>query len=173
MIPIGGSNAVGATGYAYALAEIADQVSRLPHRPTTVVFASSSGGTYAGLLAGTLLRPGAVDLLGVRVDLDPDPETTIAEVAAVTASRLGLRGSFTGADVRLKASYVGEGYGAHTPAADVAIREAWRREGILLDPVYTGKAASGLLDLARRGAFEGRRVVFLHTGGEPSVFARP
>lgn len=171
IIPIGGSNATGAMGYALAFQELAAQLAALPLKSTTLLFASSSGGTYAGLLAGKALTGSDVDLLGIRVDLDPDPENAIVAVASELAERLGLQSRpFRPAEVPLNAEFVGPGYGEPTMETLLAIKLAWKYEGVLLDPVYTGKAMAGLLALAGRGELEGRRAVFLHTGGEPGVF---
>lgn len=171
VIPIGGSNAVGALGYVSGYRELAEQVRELPPCPTCLVFASSSGGTYAGLLAGTALAETAIELLGIRVDDDPDPELAICAVANEITAGLWLDREFDATDVHLDASFVGEGYGLPTEAGREAQKLLWQREGILLDLVYTAKAMAGLITLARSGAFAGRRVVFLHTGGTPGVFS--
>jgi L-cysteate sulfo-lyase len=172
VIPIGGSNAVGAQGYVTGFEELSAQLAALPPRPTRLVFASSSGGTFAGLLAGRALARSDVRLLGIRVDLDADPEVTIAQVASEAAKLRGSNLDVHPSGVDLCSDYVGEGYGIPTEAGMDAIRTLWTKEGILLDPVYTGKAMAGLIDMAMRGAFHEERIVFLHTGGEPSVFAR-
>lgn len=170
VIPIGGSNAVGSMGYAAFFEELAAQLHALPPKPTVLLFPTSSGGTYAGILAGKALTRSEVELLGMRVDHDPEPERIICEVADALAERLGIPDRFTPADAPMNADFVGEGYGQPTDAAHEAMRLLWQEEGVLLDPVYTGKAMSGLLSLARQGAFSGRRVIFLHTGGAPGVF---
>jgi L-cysteate sulfo-lyase len=170
VIPIGGSNAIGSIGYAAFFEELVEQLEALPPKPTILLFPTSSGGTYAGILVGKALMRSSVELLGVRVDLDPNPEQVICEVANALAERLGILGRFTPADVPMNAEFVGGGYGLPTDAAQEAMRLLWQEEGVLLDPVYTGKAMSGLLALARQGALSDRRVIFLHTGGAPGVF---
>ncbi len=165
VIPIGGSNAVGAQGYFDAAIEMADQ---LGGEPALVVFASSSGGTYGGLMAGA--ADTSLDLLGIRVDLDPGSEEDAAHIASQAAGLRGLQHRFNPAEVRLDDRFVGPAYGLATREALEAMRLAWQLEGVLLDPVYTGKAMAGLMGLAAEGSLEGRRVVFLHTGGAPAVF---
>jgi L-cysteate sulfo-lyase len=177
IIPIGGSNAVGAQGYVAGFGEIHDQLKKyerlVGRNPAVLVFATSSGGTFAGLLAGRALKRSKVELLGIRVDRDPGAEATISQVANELAGSMQLDARFDPSEVTLSEEFVGEGYGLATPEGLEALRLLWRTEGILLDPVYTGKAMAALLALAQRGAFEGKRVVFLHTGGGPSVYARP
>jgi L-cysteate sulfo-lyase len=170
-IPIGGSNAIGARAYADAAIETAEQLADLPTRPTRLIFATSSGGTYAGLLAGVATSRAPIALLGIRVDADPGHAETIASIATEVAEAIGMEIHFDPHDVALCSDYVGEGYGISSTAGQDAIRRAWQQEGILLDAVYSAKAMAGLLDLAARGAFAEERVVFVHTGGEPSMFA--
>lgn len=171
VIPIGGSNAIGAQGYVDATAELAAQLAALPPRPTTLLFATSSGGTMAGLLAGRHVAGLDVGVMGIRVDADEGAAEGISFVARDAAQARGFSYGCAPEDVPLVADYVGEGYGIATPECIQAIRQVYRQEGIVLDPVYTGKAMAGLIDLAHKGAFDGRRVVFIHTGGEPSLFA--
>lgn len=171
VIPIGGSNGVGAQGYVEGFRELAAQIAVLPPAPAIVVLATSSGGTYGGLLAGQKMLHSEIELLGFRVDRDPGAEEEVARIAKEATRRLGQELAVSAADARMESGFVGEGYGLPTEVGLNALRLVWRREGILLDQVYTGKAMAGLLELARQGAFEGKRVIFLHTGGEPSVFA--
>lgn len=170
VIPIGGSNAVGAQGYALAFEEIETQLRALPEKPTWLVFATSSGGTYAGLLAGQARTGSSVRLLGIRVDRDPEPERVICDVANALLAQGGISGSLRPSDVLLDADYAGEDYGLPTEEGMAAFRRLWQTEGVLLDPVYTGKAMAGLIARAQRGDFMGARVVFLHTSGAPAVF---
>jgi len=171
VIPIGGSNEVGALGYVLGFQELENQLRTLPSKPTTLVFASSSGGTHAGILAGHALTESHVRLLGMRVDRDPNPERLICSVANALSKQLGLTWEFQESDVSLNSDYVGEDYGVPSEAGVAALRELWGSEGILLDPVYTAKAMAGLIDLAHKGKWSRERVVFLHSGGTPSVFS--
>lgn len=150
-IPLGGSNAIGASAFVEAAKEI-DATD-----PATVVLASSSGGTYAGLMKGFEDSP--IKLIGIRVDRDPDPEKRICEIVE----------GFDPSDVNLNSGFVGEDYAVPTPEGMAAIRLLWQKEGVLLDPVYTGKAMAGLISLLERGELSGR-IIFWHTGGTPSVF---
>lgn len=171
LIPLGGSNAVGAQGYAAGFQELEAQLRDLPPKPTHLIFATSSGGTYAGLLVGKYLTGSTVELLGIRVDDDPDPEVVICAVASELTAMHQKEIRFPVDQVPMNADYVGAGYGVPTEAGTAAMRQLWQTEGILLDPVYTGKAMAGLIGLARQGAFiTGARVIFLHTGGAPGVF---
>jgi D-cysteine desulfhydrase len=171
VIPVGGSNEVGALGYVLGFQEFENQSRSLETGPTTLIFASSSGGTHAGILAGHALTNSHVKLLGMRVDRDPNPERLICSVANALSKGLGLTKQFHESDVVLNSDYVGEGYGVPSEGGVAALKELWGSEGILLDPVYTAKAMAGLMDLARRGEWGGERVVFLHSGGTPSVFS--
>ena len=171
VVPVGGSNAIGAQGYVDAMAELAGQLAALPPRPTTVLFATSSGGTMAGVLAGRHVAGLDVGVMGIRVDADDGAAEGISLLTRDAAQARGASYSCAPGDVPLVADYVGEGYGVASAECIQAIRQVYRQEGIVLDPVYTGKAMAGLIDLAHKGAFDGRRVVFIHTGGEPSLFA--
>jgi D-cysteine desulfhydrase len=171
VIPVGGSNEVGALGYVLGFQEFENQLGSLATRPTSLIFGSSSGGTHAGLLAGHALTNSQVKLLGMRVDRGPNLERLICSVANALSKGLGLTKQFQESDVVLNSDYVGEGYAVPSAAGVAALKELWGSEGILLDPVYTAKAMAGLMDLARKGEWAGGRVVFLHSGGTPSVFS--
>lgn len=168
LIPYGGSNPTGAAGYVAAMEEIAAQ-GQFDH----VVFASSSGGTHAGLAVGAraLNYPGRI--LGISVDEKVDDlKTFVARLASETAAHLGLALRFTPDDICANADYLGGGYGVMGRLEREAIYLAARLEGLLLDPVYTGRAFGGLIDLIRKGTFRrDERVLFLHTGGLPALFA--
>jgi len=170
-IPLGGSNDIGSQGYALAFLELQNQLNKLPHKPTTLIFASSSGGTYAGLLIGKALTGSPVKLVGIKVDLDPKPQEVICSIANALAGRLGISREFEPNDVRLESGHVGEGYGIPTKEALVVLKEVWQSEGILLDPIYTAKAMAGLIDLSIRDEFANERLIFLHTGGSTATFS--
>ena len=170
VIPMGGSNDVGALGYVLGFQELDNQLQTLPEQPTALIFASSSGGTHAGILAGQALTKSSLNPLGIRVDRDPNPEAHICSVANALSKRLGLTKQFRDDDVLLNPDYVGEDYGVPSPEGLNALKELWGLEGVLLDPVYTAKAMAGLIDLARKRKLAKQRVVFLHSGGTPSVF---
>ncbi|MFP3901514.1 MAG: D-cysteine desulfhydrase family protein [Acidimicrobiia bacterium] len=162
-IPIGGASPVGEQGYVRAAREIDDQLDGVG----LVVTADGSGGTHAGLAAGF----GSFDrVLGVDVGARPDLAAALPAKAATAAARAGLPAP-EGAP-RIVGDQVGERYGVPTPAAREALDLAARCEGLVLDPVYTGKALAGLVAAARSGRLPAEgRIVFLHTGGMPALFA--
>ena len=158
-IPFGGSSAIGAQGYADAGRELLDQRPDL----TQVVVAVGSGGTAAGLIH--VLGPGRV--LGVHTGAVPDPEARIADLLA------GMGGPTVdaGPALRLRTEQVGEGYSTLTESVKDALTLAARTEGLILDPVYTGRALAGLVEAVRDGDVRpGERTVFLHSGGLPGLF---
>jgi L-cysteate sulfo-lyase len=172
-IVLGGSDPVGASGYALALEELLGQVRKLGLPLDAIVFASSSGGTQAGLVAGAWALGWDVPLLGISVD-EPEAELRahVAELATRTATHLGRPHTFSPGDIQVNANFLGGGYAVMGDLERNAIRSTAREEGILLDPVYTGRAFGGLLDLIRRGAFEpGGNILFWHTGGTPALYA--
>lgn len=169
-IGVGGSNPTGAWGYTEGFLELDGQLQKLPSKPTTVVFASSSGGTHAGLLAGKVTLSSKTKLLGIRVDSDPGLEKKICSVATGCLRMQGLEHTVSEDEVNLNSNYVGEGYGLPTMKSRDALRRMWHSECILLDLVYTAKAMAGLIDLAQSSAFSGERVIFLHSGGMAAFY---
>ena len=168
-IPYGGSSPLGAAAYAAALQELLAQGPP----PDWIVLASSSGGTQAGLLAGAAWTGYPGRILGISVDR-PSSEfrPAILALAEETAELLPASRSLRLDEVLVLDDYLGQGYAVLSPVEQDAIRLFARLEGVLLDPVYTGRAAGGLIDQARRGRFPpNQRVVFWHTGGTPALFA--
>jgi D-cysteine desulfhydrase family pyridoxal phosphate-dependent enzyme len=168
-VPYGGSSPVGAAAYAFALGELLEQGMH----PDTIVFATSSGGTQAGLVLGKELFGYKGRILGISVD-EPAQQLKnhVADLANQTADLLDVPIRIDPENVNVDDHYLGAGYGIPTPADIEAIRLFAQTEAILLDPVYTGRAAAGLLDLARKGAFKrGEQVLFWHTGGNTALFA--
>ena len=169
-IPVGGSTALGTLGYASCVREFTVQALAAGIRLGHVVSATGSGGTTAGLLLGTrLFMPGA-KVTGVAVDTDPfqDIVPRLAEEAAALLERPLQRekNDFEMVD------HVGPGYAVPNPEDTPYIEELARTEGILLDPVYTGKAFAAMLQLLRKGYFDGEDdLLFLHTGGAAALFA--
>ncbi|MEM9749007.1 MAG: pyridoxal-phosphate dependent enzyme [Actinomycetota bacterium] len=180
-IPIGGSTAVGALGYASAFVELIGQCRNAGLRPRAIVFTSSSGGTHAGLLAGraALISSGAVfrddapDIVAIGVAKGvvlgmPD----VVELANATLDLMRVDVRVDPADVEIDGRWLGPDYGVPTDAGAAAIEWAARSGGWILDPVYSGKGMSGLLGLTGEGRWgSGDDVVFLHTGGWPALFA--
>ncbi len=169
LVPYGGSSATGASAYAFAMQELLEQ----GFRPDWIVFASSSGGTQAGLVLGARLFGYAGKVLGISVDEPAQAlKERVARLASATADFLGEKISFSPQDVLVNDDYLGGGYGVVGEGEREAISLFARQEGLLLDPVYTGRAAAGLVDLIRRGFFPaGESVLFWHTGGVPALFA--
>ncbi|HEX6312691.1 MAG TPA: pyridoxal-phosphate dependent enzyme, partial [Acidimicrobiia bacterium] len=166
-IPIGGASVTGVTAYVGAAAELEAQIGD-GARPDWVVVADGSGGTHAGLLAG--LDP-QTRVLGVDVGTRPDLDDVIPRLAAETAGHAGRATPDTEAVV--DHDHFGSGYGDPTDEAVDAIRWVARLEGIVLDPVYTGKAMAGLIAAVRAGRINAAdTVVFWHTGGAVALFAR-
>jgi D-cysteine desulfhydrase family pyridoxal phosphate-dependent enzyme len=164
-IPVGGASVTGALGYVDAARELAGQ---LDEPVDWIVVADGSGGTHAGLLAG--LEAAGPRVLGIDVGTRPDLDERVPELAAATAAATG-RPAPEG-DVHIDHSRFGPGYGKPTPECREAIRAAARLEGLILDPVYTGKAMAGLIGWIREGRFtESQSVLFWHTGGAPALFA--
>jgi len=173
LIPYGGSSPHGLLGYADAMRECAAQIAPLGGVDAHV-FATSSGGTQAGLLLGAhLTGQPLTSVLGISVDrAAPDLARDVVELATRAAALLGHAWTLDPADVRIDDAYCHAGYAVITDAEREAIRLLARHEGILVDPVYTGRALAGLIDLIRRGAFaRDQRVLFWHTGGATALFA--
>jgi D-cysteine desulfhydrase family pyridoxal phosphate-dependent enzyme len=169
LIPYGGSSPTGIAGYVAAMQEL----SRQDLEFDMIVLASSSGGTQAGLLVGGREVGFKGRILGISVDRQADElQTTVSDLANQTADRLGLGFKFEARDVDVDDRFLGGGYAVVGELERQAVRRFAQLEGILLDPVYTGRAAGGLLRLIEDGEIEsGARVLFWHTGGTPALFA--
>lgn len=172
VVPYGGSNPIGASGYVAAMEELLAQCAERDLHFDHIVLPSSSGGTQAGLMVGARALGYEGRILGISVD--PRAETLkhrLAGLAMATADHLGLGFTFAPEDFAVNDDYLGGGYGVVGELEREAIRTVARAEGVLLGPVYTGRAFGGLLDLIRRGAFRpGERVLFWHTGGTAGLF---
>jgi 1-aminocyclopropane-1-carboxylate deaminase/D-cysteine desulfhydrase-like pyridoxal-dependent ACC family enzyme len=170
LIPMGASNPVGTLGYAFAFEELMGQQVH----PDWVVVASSSGGTQAGLVLGARRAGWKGRILGISIDEDEASlQETVAHLASEASERFGERINFLPQDILVNDDYLGGGYGVMGEPEKEAIRLFARQEGLLLDPVYTGRAAAGMIDLIRRGFFKPHdTVLFWHTGGTPALFAK-
>jgi D-cysteine desulfhydrase family pyridoxal phosphate-dependent enzyme len=170
LIPYGGSNPTGALGYVNAVLELAEQGVD----PDWIVFPSSSGGTQAGMLVGAHISGYHGKILGISVDEAADElKVRVADLAMQTADFIGREVTFSAADVLVNDDYLGGGYAVMGSAEVEAIRLFAAYEALLVDPVYTGRAAAGLIDLIRQGFFKPEEtVLFWHTGGGPALFAR-
>ena len=169
-IPCGGSNALGALGYVNCVREFTEQATAAGVEIGHIVSATGSGGTTAGLLLGARLYQRGVKVTGMGVDDDPFEEIV---PALATQSAAILDGELVLSEDDFQMVYnLGAGYAIPNPADTPCIEELARLEGILLDPVYTGKAWSGMLKLLKDGYFDGQdNIVFVHTGGAAALFA--
>ncbi|MGD2155453.1 MAG: D-cysteine desulfhydrase family protein [Anaerolineales bacterium] len=176
LVPYGGSSPTGAAAYTFALQELLEQVQDEPLSgcpPNWIVFASSSGGTQAGLALGAKLFGFQGKILGISVD-EPAEELNkrVAALAGEIADHIGESGSIVPENVLVNDDYNTAGYGVLGDSEREAIRLFAQSEGLLLDPVYTGRAAAGMIDLIRQGFFSSDdTILFWHTGGTPGLFA--
>jgi len=166
-IPGGGSNPTGALGYVNCAFEMLSQFIDLGLNVDHIVHATGSAGTQAGLITGLKAMNAGIPLLGIGVRAPKaKQEENVFNLAVKTAEKLGCPGVVAREDVVANTDYVGDGYGIPAPSTIEAIRIFAKTEAILLDPVYSGKGAAGLIDLIRTGHFtKGQKIVFLHTGG--------
>lgn len=174
-IPGGGSNAIGALGYVNAALELAEQATERGLVIDHLVHATGSAGTQAGLVAGMAITRRDIPVLGIGVRAPRErQEEMVFALAEKTAALLGAPDAVDRAMVTANCDYVGAGYGLPSAAMVEAVKLVARTEGILLDPVYSGKGMAGLIDLIRQGNFDScRNVVFLHTGGSAGLFGYP
>ena len=176
IIPGGGSNPVGALGYVNAAAELLTQANDRHLKIDHVVHATGSAGTQAGLVLGLEALNSGIPVYGVGVRAPKArQEEMVFSLAERTADYMGLKPGVIQRDaVVANSDYVGDGYGLPTDAMVEAVKMMAQYEGLLLDPVYSGKGMSGLIDLIRKGHFKkGENVVFLHTGGSVALFGYP
>jgi L-cysteate sulfo-lyase len=172
VIPGGGSNPVGALGYVNAALELLTQANDMGLAIDCVVHATGSAGTQAGLVTGLVGARSGIPVLGIGVRAPrPKQEDMVFALAQATAAYIGLGDVIRREDVRANCDYVGAGYGLPTEGMVEAVKVLAQTEGILLDPVYSGKGMAGLIDLARKGEFrKGQNIVFVHTGGSAALF---
>ena len=171
-IPVGGSNPIGATGYVACAQEIMTQTFEQGINIDYLVCASGSAGTHAGLVTGFYGCNMNVPVLGINVSRPKqDQEELVYDLVERTSRHIGLNLGIPRKAVTCFDEYVGPGYSLPTPGMAEAVRLVARTEGILLDPVYTGKTMAGLIDLVRKGFFKkDDTVLFVHTGGSPALY---
>lgn len=171
-IPMGGSNVLGCFGYVRCVNEILQQIHADDIQIDQIVLATGSAGTQAGLLAGLIAAKVDIPVLGITVSRSSEEQQQLVELLLrQTLIQLELDPDLAEGRVVANGDYYGEGYGMTTPAMIEAVRSCARLEGLLLDPVYTGKAMSGLMDLCTRGEIKlGSNQLFLHTGGSQGLF---
>jgi L-cysteate sulfo-lyase len=175
VIPGGGSNTVGATGYANCALELVAQANEMNLRIDHIVQATGSAGTQAGLVAGLRAIHAGIPVYGISVRAPKaKQEESVFALAEATARHIGAEGVVKREHIVANSDYVGQGYGLPTEGMAEAVKMLAQFEGILLDPVYTGKGMAGLIDLVRKGHFKkDENVVFLHTGGSAGLFGYP
>jgi D-cysteine desulfhydrase len=169
LVTYGGSSPTGALGYAFAMKEFMEQKVDADW----IVFGTSSGGTHAGLVLGQRVFGFKGKVFGISID-EPEEwlKSRVSELASNASEKLGKRIDFTGEDVLASEEYCKAGYGVLTDAERQAVLLFAKLEGLLLDPVYTGRAAAGTIDLIRKGFFrKDETILFWHTGGQPALFA--
>lgn len=173
IIPGGASNPIGATGYALCAEETMTQLNEIRLKIDTIVVPSGSAGTHAGMVVGMAGVNGNIPILGMNVSRTKEvQEEIVYDLALKTAERLEVKGGVDREAIVCYGDYVGPGYSLPTDAMVEAVKLFARNEAILLDPVYSGKTAAGLIDQIRKGAFaKGSNVLFLHTGGSPALYA--
>src|SRR6266496_5976456 len=169
LVPYGGSSPTGALGYAFAVKELMKQNVQADW----IVFATSSGGTHAGLIVGQRLFGYKGKVLGISIDESEEwLKNHVSALASEASEKMGEQIEFDPAEVLANANYCRAGYGVLTDAEREAVKLFAKLEGLLLDPVYTGRAAAGMIDLIRKGFFKkDETVLFWHTGGQPALFA--
>ncbi len=173
IIPGGASNTVGALGYVACGIELLEQFAEQDLAIDHVVLATGSAGTHAGLAVGLRGSGSDLPMLGIGVNAPQDvQEERVYKLALDTADLAGAAGCVGRADIIADCNYIGPGYGEPTESMNEAVLMLARLEGLLFDPVYSGKALAGLIDYVRQGRFiEGQKIVFLHTGGSAGLFA--
>jgi D-cysteine desulfhydrase len=173
IIPGGGSNAIGATGYVACAEEILSQTFEMGICLSHVVTTSGSAGTHAGLAVGFYGNNSNIPVTGINISRRKEAqENLVFDLARKTAERLGLQTALPRESIVCFDEYVGPGYSLPTDDMIAAVKLLARTEGILLDPVYTGKAMAGLIGLIKQGYFkQGDNVLFVHTGGSPALYA--
>ena len=175
VIPGGGSNPIGALGYVNAALELTYQMNEMGLKATHLVLATGSAGTHAGLIAGLKILNSPLKVIGFGVRAPKEKqEQMVYDLACRTAAMLGHAGVVQREDVFADCNYVGRGYGLPTEGMVEAVKMLAETEGLLFDPVYTGKGLSGLIDWVRHDRFtKDDTVIFLHTGGSAALFGYP
>ncbi len=173
IIPGGASNPVGALGYVDCGIELLQQFKEQNLGIDSIVTATGSAGTHAGLAVGLRGSGSEIPILGIGVNAPQDvQEDRVYKLACETAELVGAPGCVARDDIIADCNYIGAGYGEPTESMNEAVLMLARYEGLLFDPVYSGKALAGMIDHVRKGQFsKGQKIVFLHTGGSAALFA--
>lgn len=175
VIPGGGSNETGALGYVNCALELVEQASQIDLKIDVLVHATGSSGTQAGLVTGLAAIDSDIDLLGIGVRAAQEKqEQMVFDLASRTMDHLGVGSEVRRENVKANCDYVGPGYGLPTDEMREAVLLLARLEGLIFDPVYSGKGLAGLIDLIKKGHFKNaENIVFLHTGGSAALFGYP
>lgn len=175
VIPGGGSNPIGALGYVNAALELTAQINEMSVGATHLVLATGSSGTHAGLIAGLSILNSPLKVVGFGVRAPKEKqEQMVFDLACKTATLLGYEGIIQRQSVFADCNYVGPGYGMPTPEMVEAVTLLAQTEGLLFDPVYTGKGLAGMIDWIRKGKLTSEdKIIFLHTGGSAALFGYP
>jgi L-cysteate sulfo-lyase len=173
IIPGGASNTVGALGYVNCAIELLQQAEEQGLKIDHLITATGSAGTQAGLAVGLKALESSIPMLGIGVNIPQDAqEEKVFALACETAEYIGKPGIVAREDIVANCNYVGDGYGVPTESMNEAVMMLARLEGLLFDPVYSGKGLAGMIDLVRNGEFkDASNIVFLHTGGSAALFA--
>lgn len=172
IIPGGASNKIGALGYVNCAIELLGQIEEQGLDISHIVTATGSAGTQGGLIVGLKAMESTIPLLGIGVNIpQQDQEEKVFKLACETAEYIGKAGCVAREDVVANCNYVGDGYGVPTESMNEAVLMLARTEGLLFDPVYSGKGLAGMIDLIRNGTLSDGNIVFLHTGGSAALFA--
>jgi len=173
IIPGGGSNEIGALGYVACAEETLVQLFDLGMDIDHVILTSGSAGTHAGFLTGFKGCNAHIPVAGISINRPKEPQTDLVYgLARQVSAKLRLDNPVSRDEVAVYDEYVGEGYSRPTAGMVEAVRLLAESEAILMDPVYTGKAMAGMIDLIRKGVFcKGQKLLFLHTGGSPALYA--
>lgn len=172
IIPGGGSNEIGALGYVACAQEMLQQLFEMDLDIDHIIVTSGSAGTHAGVLTGITGQNAPIPVTGIGINRKKGPQTeAVYDLCYKLSAKLGLKNAPAKEDVVVFDDYIGEGYSRPTKEMIEAVKLVARTEAILLDPVYTGKAMAGMMDLIRKGYFDGtRNILFLHTGGSPALY---
>lgn len=173
IIPGGGSNEIGALGYVACAQEILQQLFEIGLNIDYIVLASGSTGTHAGMLTGMIGQNAHIPITGISVNKKRDQQiSAVYNLTSKLVNKLRLKNAPSEEDIIVFDEYVGAGYSIPTEGMIEAVKLLARIEGILLDPVYTGKTMAGMLDLIKKKYFgDAKNILFLHTGGSPALYA--
>jgi len=176
IIPYGGSNEIGAIGFVEAVRELDQQTTSANIEISHIVFASSSGGTQAGLLTGKVIYRKEFEVIGINIDKDESGDIPfrdyVHKLSSSTIEKMQVDYHFTENEIILRDEFVGKGYGVVGEFEREAIALLAQHEGILVDPVYTGRAMGGLIQMIRNKELTSQdTVLFWHTGGAPALFS--